>query len=122
MQGPVSESTLATILNHTVVGMITILSALVSLFSVRVRSRASLELELVAAISGDRPAAATPWSASALLHPLSPVRGRTRAVERKCEVSLLQPPRDGDLGFLGIGRRPLIWIYLSKEMRHLSQN
>src|SRR5665811_116386 len=33
---------------HTVVGMITILSALVSLLSFRVRSRASLELELVA--------------------------------------------------------------------------
>jgi hypothetical protein len=28
----------------------------------------------------------------------------------------------GDLGFLGIGRRPLIWIYLSKELRYLSQN
>jgi len=33
---------------HTVVGMITILSALVSLLSFRVRSRISLELELVA--------------------------------------------------------------------------
>src|SRR5712692_9090056 len=33
---------------HTVVGMITILSALVSLLRFRVRSRASLELELVA--------------------------------------------------------------------------
>src|SRR5665811_2617895 len=33
---------------HTVVGMVTILSALVSLLSFRVRSRASLELELVA--------------------------------------------------------------------------
>ena len=33
---------------HTVVGMITILSALVSLLSFRVRSRASLELEVVA--------------------------------------------------------------------------
>ena len=33
---------------HTVVGMISILSALVSLLSFRVRSRASLELELVA--------------------------------------------------------------------------
>jgi hypothetical protein len=33
---------------HTVVGMITILSALASLLSFRVRSRASLELEVVA--------------------------------------------------------------------------
>ena len=56
--------------------MITILSALVSLLSVRVRSRASLELELVArrrsretrSDTGDRPAASAQRPASALLH------------------------------------------------------
>src|ERR1035437_4795030 len=52
--------------------MLTILSAFVSLLSFRVRSRASLELELVA-LRHHCPAAATPWSASALLHRPAPL-------------------------------------------------
>ena len=53
---------------HTVVGMITILSALLSLLSFRLRSRASLELEgCRSSASSGRPAAATLRSASALL-------------------------------------------------------
>ena len=54
--------------------MLTILSAFVSLLSFRVRSRASLELELVALRHQMTcPAAATPWSASALLHRPAPL-------------------------------------------------
>jgi transposase len=53
--------------------MITILSALASLLSFRVRRRTSLELELGLATSGERPAAATPWSASARLHRPAPL-------------------------------------------------
>jgi hypothetical protein len=56
---------------HTVVGIITILSALVSLLSFRVRSRASLELSCRLATSGDHPA--TPGAASARLHRPAPL-------------------------------------------------
>lgn len=47
--------------------MITYLSALVSLLSFRVRSRASLELDLRSATSGDRLAAAAAGSRGAVL-------------------------------------------------------
>jgi hypothetical protein len=55
-------------------GMITLLSALVSLLSFLVRSRAHLELELIALrLSGERAAAPAARSASALLHRSAPL-------------------------------------------------
>lgn len=58
---------------HTVVGMISILSAVVSLLSFRVRRRASLELELIALRHQVTAATAAPRSASAILHKPAPL-------------------------------------------------